>query len=62
MNVIELSSENGSPTSKLFIRSLFVVSTRSNILLHPMMIPAEGIKNSRRESKKIYRSATLVGG
>ena len=46
MNVIELSSENGSPTSKLFIRSLFVVSTRSNMLLHPMIIPAEGIKNS----------------
>ena len=46
MNVIELWSENGSPTSKLFIRSLFVVSTRSNMLLHLMIIPAEGIKNS----------------
>ena len=32
MNVIELWSENGSPTSKLFIRSLFVISTRSNML------------------------------
>ena len=27
MNVIELWSEIGSPTSKLFIRSLFVVGT-----------------------------------
>ena len=32
VNVVELWSGNGALTSKLFVRSMFVVSTRSNML------------------------------